>query len=226
MSNYTFTLLIDSLILNEGSSDNFCIAKKVDGTFTTVFQDAAIKPKNTGQKTLITQNDFQWQDRYRVFCTATYTHGMLVRSATNNVEVAFGQETIYQGNTFTDAATANRDDFINASGLQSYQDSFLAQKIPKTLHAAVECFVGGAWASVYVDPDNHVGTMDKQLTPMNEYMLFWSSRVQTNSMIDESKFETPFTFNFDNGVKNKTVRYGYATPDKPSANEDPNFYAA
>ncbi|TKX24114.1 hypothetical protein C1H76_3682 [Elsinoe australis] len=224
MATYTFTLLIDSKVLAIPSPDNFCIAKKVDGKFTTVFQDASVQPSRDGQKTLITKNEFKWTDKYRIFATATYEHGLLVASATNNVVIAFGQKTIYDKNIFGDAATAALGEFSRASGPQSHEDSFLVNNIPSVLHAAVECEVGGAWAPIYVDPNAHLSTINKQLTPMNEYMLFWDSMVQTDSMIDQSRYAFPYTFSFPAGSTSKTIRFGYATPDKPTAGEPAKFY--
>ncbi|KAJ4017763.1 hypothetical protein NW752_001671 [Fusarium irregulare] len=226
MATYNLTLIIDSAILGFQSSDNLCIAKKVNGSFTTVFQDASVKPKRADQTPLLTSNSFEWTDSYRVFCSANYKHGMLVSAATNIVEIGFGQQTTYKDSQFADPKPAGHDQFENSSGEQSYEDSFLANQIPNTLHAAVELKVKSKWVPVYVDPDNHASTMDKQLTPLNEYVIFWDNRVQTSSMIDISKFHFPFIFSFDKGSKNKTIRFGYAVPDKPSPQEAAKFYPA
>lgn len=204
MSSYTFILLIDGAVLQTQPTDTLCIAKKsttftndyqlehcwsqiVNDSFTTVFQDAAIKPKRAGQKVLLTSSTFDWEDNYRVFATAKYKHGMLVSSipkytwefsiltplvqvssATNNQQLAFGQKTSYSNNIFTPALTASATEFLNPSGPQSPDDSFLANTIPNTLHIAVELQAGGTWVPVYVDPDTHTGEMNHQLTPLNE----------------------------------------------------------
>jgi hypothetical protein len=98
MSDYQLTLLIDQAVLAYQSSDSFCIAKKgvpqerfnveilvsctltrsVGETFTTVFSDGSVKPKRTGQKSLLSSNDFKWKDQFRVYATADYTVGQLV----------------------------------------------------------------------------------------------------------------------------------------------------
>jgi len=224
--SYTFTLLIDPTVLSiqPQSSDNLCIAKKVNGKFTTVFQDAAIKPKRTGQKTLLLSNNFTWEDKYRVFATVSYKHGMLVSSATNTQPLAFGEETSYSSNVFTAAKIASTKDFINESGPQSPADSFLAKKIPSPLHVAVELQSGGIWVPIYVDPEPHTTEMDHQLTPLNEYMVFWSSSVQTASMIDESRCSQPMTFSYEGNVKAQTVRFGYRSADNAGPGEQPTFY--
>ncbi|EQB50555.1 hypothetical protein CGLO_09997 [Colletotrichum gloeosporioides Cg-14] len=59
MSNYKLTLLIDNAIFAAHPTDKFCIAKKVNGSFTTVFQDASIQPKRADQQQLHAQNDFE-----------------------------------------------------------------------------------------------------------------------------------------------------------------------
>ena len=100
------------------------------------------------------------------------TRPIQVRSATNNQQLSFGQETSYDNNSFTPAKTAAASDFLNPSGPQSPNDSFLTKKIPNTLHIAVEMNAGNAWVPVYVDPDVHNGAMDHQLTPLNE-VRFW-----------------------------------------------------
>jgi hypothetical protein len=63
-------------------------------------------------------------------------------------------------------------DFLNDKGEKSPEDTFLAKKIPNTLHVSVELWAGGAWVPVYVDPETHGGLMDHQLTPLNE-VLTW-----------------------------------------------------
>ena len=57
-------------------------------------------------------------------------------------------------------------------------------------------------------------------------MLFWSSNVQTESMIDNSKSSVEFTFSFPAGKNAKKVRFGYATKDTPAGGESPKFYDA
>jgi hypothetical protein len=103
-----------------------------------------------------------------------------VSSATNTQALAFGQETSYDNNTFSAAKTASADDFLNPSGSQSMNDSFLAKKIPNTLHIAVELNAGGAWVPVYVDPDVHNGLMNHQLTPLNEVCTYLIYRTKVS----------------------------------------------
>lgn len=45
-------------------------------------------------------------------------------------------------------------------------------------------------------------------------------------MIDATKFAHPFYFSFEAGSKDKTVRFGYNTPDKPAGGETPVFHNA
>lgn len=82
--------------------------------------------------------------------------------------VAFGEATEYKNNKLSDALSAQASDFENGSGSESHEDSFLANMIPNQLHTAVETFSGGKWVCIYVDPDSHVGDVNKQLTPKNE----------------------------------------------------------
>ncbi|EQB50556.1 hypothetical protein CGLO_09998 [Colletotrichum gloeosporioides Cg-14] len=144
--------------------------------------------------------------------------------ATNAVEIKLGEETKYNGSGFGAASPADHSIFENSSGASSFENSFMALQVANNLHTSVQLEVKGNWVPIYVDPDNHIGVMDKQLTPLNEYMLFWNNKVQTSSMIDSSRFHEPFTFSFKGSDKSKTVRFGYAVPEKPSGSENAKFY--
>ena len=84
------------------------------------------------------------------------------------MDIGFGEQTTYGSDQFSPASPAAHEDFENSSGWSSYEDSFLANQVPKPFHAAIEMSVKGEWAPVYVDPDTHFGPVNKQLTPMNE----------------------------------------------------------
>ena len=96
MGDFTLTIDLDKQIVARQSTDNLCIAKKgvekyvvrnprtliidaVAGKFTTVFQDAAVKPKRADQKGLLATNDFGWKDQYQIFAAVEYKIGLLVR---------------------------------------------------------------------------------------------------------------------------------------------------
>jgi hypothetical protein len=57
-------------------------------------------------------------------------------------------------------------------------------------------------------------------------MVFWSNKVQTSSMIAVAKLHKPYIFSFDAGALNKTIRYGYAIPEKRAPGEEAYFYPA
>lgn len=44
----------------------------------------------------------------------------------------------------------------------------MAKNIPSSLHVSVECLASGKWVTIFVDPNQHVGTMNARLTPQNE----------------------------------------------------------
>jgi hypothetical protein len=87
------------------------------------------------------------------------------------VEIAFGQQSVFGGSKFSAVSTADRNDFPNPKGPESYEDSFLLKSLSSKYHAAVDCWTEGAWAPIYVDPDTHAGTMDISLTPLNSVRL-------------------------------------------------------
>lgn len=91
-----------------------------------------------------------------------------VSRATKQVPLAFGQETSYENGAFSEAKTISAEDLANGSGPHSKDGSFLAKKVPHTLHIAVEMNTRGIWVPIYVDPDMHNIPMDLQLTPLNE----------------------------------------------------------
>jgi len=217
---YNFTLLIDSKVLQSQPSDIFGIARKVNGRITTLFQSGAVRPNSSDQKHLQDRTSFDWEDKYRVFATSRYQPGIKVSSDTKPVEIKFGEETSYKEFGFSSATPAPAGD------LGHPEDSFLAKDIPSTHHVGVQCLAGGAWFPVYVDPEQHFGPGNYQLTPGNEYLLFWADHVETATVIDEGMLQSPKPFKFDNGVKTKTIRFGYKESDKPEAQEHPAFYDA
>jgi hypothetical protein len=78
MVQYTLTLKLDNAILTSGATDKLVIAKKVNGVLSTVFAGASPVPAN-GFKQLQSSNVFQWEDKYKVFGTATFGKGIMVR---------------------------------------------------------------------------------------------------------------------------------------------------
>jgi hypothetical protein len=172
-----------------------------------------------------------------------------VHSATNQVPIAFGQQSIFQNSEFGRATPADHGDFPNPSGSESYEDSFLLKSVPHDFHAAVDTLVEGKWAPIYVDPDMHAGAMNISLTPLNsvsfqkqcasihvfleqakrlilvmQYLVFWDDHIQTASMISTTKLDKPYNFSFDPNKFTKTIRYGFAIADQPSPEEEPAFY--
>lgn len=88
--------------------------------------------------------------------------------ATNQQDIKFGQQTSYEKFAFGEAKPASTSDFENESGDRSSQDSFLVKDIPNNLHVSVMCKAGSSWVPIFVDPDQHSGLTNAQLTPTNE----------------------------------------------------------
>ena len=69
-----------------------------------------------------------------------------------------------ENSVLTEPETADVQKF----GRSDPSNTFLLCDIPDTLQAAVSCKVGAKWAPIYVDKKPHNGTIDKELTPLNE----------------------------------------------------------
>ncbi|KAH7377613.1 hypothetical protein BKA66DRAFT_443167 [Pyrenochaeta sp. MPI-SDFR-AT-0127] len=220
MADYSFKFLIDNAVLALQTSDKLCIAKKVCNEFTTIFSAASMNPER-GENPLYNKNTIVWTEKFRVFATDQFQHGLLVSSSTKEVEINFGDASTWSDNQFGPASPAPITDFIDTD---SYNQSFLLRNVPQGLQAGVTMQVNGKWCPIFVDPNRHARTSNKQLTPMNEYVLFWDSQLTANVMIDQSELADQFHFTFDGGAKTKTICFGYAIPEKQGRNESPKFY--
>ncbi|KAG7287367.1 hypothetical protein NEMBOFW57_006877 [Staphylotrichum longicolle] len=223
MTTYTLNVVIDNRVLALHSKDSLCIAKKVNGNFDVVFQGAA--PIPTGdQQLLLANNVFQWTEDYRVFLTQSFGNGVLISHSTTPVEIRFGQAAIWADGSLQPAVTADTSEWDVAEG-SSPDTTFTVESFPISLHAAVEQSTGGGkYSTIYVDPDIHMGDTRIELTPKNEYLLFWKKITTTEAMLAIST-TIGHLWKFSQGKTSKTIRFGYAKAEQPSsALELPTWY--
>ncbi|SPQ25513.1 86d7d136-d8f3-4032-b247-2e46fde6a79f [Thermothielavioides terrestris] len=220
---YTLNVLIDNAVLALHSKDSLCIAKKVNGVYDVVFQGAAPVPSGD-QKLLLANNQFQWTEEYRVFLTQSFGNGVMISHSTTPVEISFGQVAIWKDGALQPAVTADTSTWDLVDG-SSPDTTFAVESAPISLHAAVEQSTGGGqYSTIYVDPDIHMGDTRIELTPKNEYLVFWKKITTTEAMLAIST-SVGHQWKFAPGKTIKTIRFGYATPEQPSsALEIPTWY--
>jgi len=222
-TSYTLTVVIDNAVLALHSKDSLCIAKKVNRDYDVIFQGAA--PVPTGdQQLLLANNTFQWTEEYRVFLTQSFGNGVLISHSTTPVEINFGQAAIWKDGSLQPAVSADTSQWDFADG-SSPDTTFAVESAPISLHAAVEQSTGGGkYSSIYVDPDIHMGDTRVELTPRNEYLVFWKKITTTEAMLAISE-TVGHKWKFATGKTTKTIRFGYAKPEAPSsALELPGWY--
>lgn len=107
----------------------------------------------------------------------------------------------------------------------SPQTTFAIESAPISLHAAIEQSTGGGkYSTIYVDPEIHMGDARIELSPKNEFMLFWRSINTTEAMVAIST-TLGHKLTFAPGQTEKTVRFGYAKRNQPgSVLEMPTWY--
>ncbi|KAK4205409.1 hypothetical protein QBC40DRAFT_270929 [Triangularia verruculosa] len=223
MTTYTLNVEIDNRVLALHSKDSLCLAKKVNGTYDVVFQGAA--PIPTGdQQLLLANNTFQWSELYRVFLTQSFGNGVYISHSTDPVDIKFGQAAIWKDGALQPAVSADTSEWDFQDG-SSPDTTFAVEGAPISLHAAVEQATGaGKFSTIYVDPDIHMGDTRIELTPKNEYLLFWRKITTTEAMLAIST-TIGHIWKFAPGKTSKTIRFGYAKLDQPaSALELPNWY--
>jgi len=119
-------------------------------------------------------------------------------------------------------ADTNEWDLTDGSSASS---TFTVESAPISLHAAVEQSTGGGkFSTIFVDPEIHMGDTRIELTPRNEYLLFWKKITTTEAMLAISH-SVGHTWKFAEGKTVKTIRFGYAKANQPSsALELPAWY--
>lgn len=77
MATYTLTVKIDPAILNLGSKDSLCLARKVNDSYSVICMAAAPTPV-AGQSMLLANVTIQWSEEFRVFLTEPVRDGVMV----------------------------------------------------------------------------------------------------------------------------------------------------
>jgi hypothetical protein len=223
MTNYNLNIVVDEKILAMHSEDSLCIAKKVNGNFNVIFQGASPIPK-PDQQLLVSNNTFQWTDEYQVYLTASYGNGVLIHQSSNQVPIAFGESAIFKDGSLQEAITADTSDWDLADG-SGVDQTFVVDGAPTSLHAAVaQSTGGGKFSTIYVDPDIHMAVSRIELTPLNQYLVFWRKITTTEAMLAIATGHG-HTWSFALGKTEKTIRFGYGVPNQPkTATEAPGWY--
>ncbi|KAK6502678.1 hypothetical protein TWF506_003256 [Arthrobotrys conoides] len=215
MGDYTLIIELDQDVIRNQSTDNLCIAKKVNDAYTVIFAAGSVVPTNPDTIQQMTNSTtFSWRDKYRVYYAAQYSAGMMVSSSTNHQEIKFGQTVTYTPQTGMEPATGEAND----SG------QFVVTGSPGGQYrVAVEVESGSSWVPIFVDPESHGGDPTTTLTPKEDYALYWSNTTETNSMI-ATTLTPSYSFSYAPGQDSTTLRYGYKIPDHPGPGEQFGWY--
>ncbi|KAF3908329.1 hypothetical protein AA313_de0207817 [Arthrobotrys entomopaga] len=139
---------------------------------------------------------------------------------TNAVDISFGQIATYKDNTLQEARKADTTYWT-----KDVNKTFAVQNSPQTFHLGVQQLtVKGIYTPIFVDPYSASLNGTTEVSLEDEYLLYWSSdeevRMGKFIKVDES---VSFHVAFEDGVYNKTVRFGYKEPDYPK-DGDEQFY--
>ncbi|KAH7267757.1 uncharacterized protein BKA55DRAFT_685039 [Fusarium redolens] len=216
MPSFNLTVSIDKAILNTQSSDKLVIARKVNGSLNTVFDGYSIAASSDWKK-LLSTTEFKWTENFKVFLVSSVNPGDPIIASTNEVEISPNYLTTYDKNQLSNPEN-------QAAGTFAKPGSFGIAQVPMELYAAVKkSTAGGAWSTIYVDRDSHVGKTKITLQPQNEYLLMWKNEVSTETIWVLAETDGQMVV-FANGETTKMIRYGYAKPDAPTPDEEPTWY--
>ncbi|KAI0360894.1 hypothetical protein OH77DRAFT_735449 [Trametes cingulata] len=183
---YTLNVTIDPLMqqfLQEGKY-KLCIAKKVNGAYTVVWQGSNV----------LYSKDFSWSSKYQVFGTNPFQSGALVRASTQTQDIAFGQVAIIDPYGTMQPASGTADN----SGKFTIRNDF------GVINVGVNTYVNGQYAPSYVSA-NPVVSGRTTLQPIETIMVWFDTRLSTSTMIFQAAsdaIEVDFT-----SVPNHTLYY-------------------
>ncbi|KAI0766823.1 hypothetical protein BD413DRAFT_480427 [Trametes elegans] len=189
--NLTVNINNDDFKALKDQGYKLCIAKRVNGTFDTVWQGETFFPHNT----------FHWTSRYEVFGTQTFEDGALVTSTTDAQEIKFGQTAIL--NSYGNMGEAGGTP--NSSGTFSVNNEYGAMNI------GVNGYMNGAFAPIFVSPKRTL-TGPIHLTPV-ESVLVWFDLTHTTSTIIIGAISNSIEVDFTGGHTHRAVTYASA-PDR------------
>ncbi|KAI0824051.1 hypothetical protein BC628DRAFT_1420479 [Trametes gibbosa] len=139
-----------------------CIAKKVNGVYTVIWQGSNI----------LSDNQFSWSSKYQVFGSIGFQSGALVRATTNVQNIMSGQ-----------TATLDQYGIMNsASGSQDGSGKFTVQNKYGLINLGVNSYVNGTYAPSYVSA-NPVVSGPTVLAPIESVMVWFDINVKTGTMI-------------------------------------------
>ncbi|KAK7033904.1 hypothetical protein VNI00_012528 [Paramarasmius palmivorus] len=174
MATYTLKLHIDpnQLQTMKRLNYNLCIAKKVNGVYTVVWQ---------GDQQYLVDNTFEWTENYQVFGTNTFEKP--------TQDILYGQKSILNSAGVVEGAIGTP----NTSGIFRVDNNY------GLIHIGVNGKMGihgkaGNLSPIFVSPTVVAGTAT--LKPINTLKIWFSTEYSTSTMIfkaDEPGIELDFT---------------------------------
>ncbi|KAI0373502.1 hypothetical protein BV20DRAFT_740402 [Pilatotrama ljubarskyi] len=161
---YNLNVTIDSNILPTLVDAHYklCIAKKVNGAYTVVWQ---------GNNVLFS-NDFTWTANYQVFGTNKFTAGALVQARTESQTIYSGQTALLDKYGIMRPATGGKD----SSGKFAVQNEY------GLINIGVNSLVNGEYTPSYVSP-NPLVTGRTALQPIETVLVWFDTSVTTGTMM-------------------------------------------
>ncbi|KIK52882.1 hypothetical protein GYMLUDRAFT_265284 [Collybiopsis luxurians FD-317 M1] len=165
MATYTLNVQIDTSQLPDLKKNGYhlCLARKVGGKYNVIWQ---------GDKQFLMENQFQWAQEYKVFASKSFEEGALVRAASNQEDIAYKQECLFDEYGVMQSA---HDDPKGRDGTFEIVNKY------GTINFAVSAKVNGEYSAIYNSPDAIKGNV--ALTPINEVRVWFGLKAETSTMI-------------------------------------------
>ncbi|KIK52884.1 hypothetical protein GYMLUDRAFT_250863 [Collybiopsis luxurians FD-317 M1] len=164
MATYTLQVTIDTSQLPDlkKSGYHLCLARKVGDTYNVIWK---------GDKQFLMSNEFQWTQRYRVFASKAFEEGTLVRAASNEEDIEYKQECLFDEYGVMQSA---RDDPEGKEGTFDIVNKY------GIINFAVSAEVNGEYSVIYNTPDAIKGNV--ALTPINQVRVWFGLKAETGTM--------------------------------------------
>ncbi|KAG7091485.1 hypothetical protein E1B28_010516 [Marasmius oreades] len=185
----------ETLIALKEKKYKLCMAVEVNGKSTVVFQ--------TVSKLLI-HNEFEFEDRYRVFGTNTFKDGALVEASTRKVPILLGQE-----------ITLSPEGVLGpASGTMDSAKPFIVHNhYTEPIHLGIDALFGGEYSSIYVT-EEAILRGDIVCLPARKLLIWFEQNLETNTMISHARITNCMRLDFS---KTSHITVNYKAPkDAPA----------
>ncbi|KAH9851346.1 hypothetical protein C2E23DRAFT_886533 [Lenzites betulinus] len=162
--DYSLTVSIDTGILPTliNAGYKLCIAKKVNGVYTVIWQGSNVLPND----------QFSWSAKYQVYGSIAFNSGALVRATTNVQNIMSGETCVLDNFGIMNPASGSSDD----SGIFTVQNNY------GLINIATNSYVNGTYAPSYVST-NPVVSGPNTLQPIETVMVWFETNVTTGTMI-------------------------------------------